>query len=884
MRCCFQTKRAGVALLAALAVLEILALRPCAQTLTDREAVPWGITGSNPLAMPAAGDHGLRVLSPLVLELTLISTKQPEAKVEQWDFVSDSGALRLPEAKAFAVTVNGAANEVKSVGFKRRVLYAPLARRDLRIGNYLYLELTKAVPDGADVSVTTADSALWKPEMKFAASARRLRWSPVIHVNQVGYVPAWPKTAMAGYYLGSAGELEIADREFKLIAASDGREVFSGPLVPRRDEGFPSAVRPYQRVLEADFSAFVTPGEYRLLVPGLGASFPFFINDGAAAAFARTCALGLYHQRCGEENALPFTRFVHAACHTRPAEIPTLEFKKTGAQLAGMSEDARKNPRHAAPPLKDVNASLYPFAAKGSVDVAGGHHDAGDYSKYTINSAQFIHLLVFAADAFPGAGELDNLGLPESGDGKSDLLQIAKREADFLAKMQDADGGFYFLVYPRERAYENNVLPDKGDPQVVFPKNTAATAAALASLAQTASSPRFNREYPAVAPLYLERARKGWEFLQRAIAKSGRDGAYQKLTHYGDTFLHDDELAWAATEMFLATGAAAIHARLIAEFDPAARDNKKWTWVRMVESFGCAIRSYAFAERSGRMVKARLDAAHAGKCVAELTAHAEDQVRYAKSSAYGTSFPEVTKRFRTAGWYFSDDAVFDILTAGELKPNPHYLKAVLSNVNYEGGANPNNVTFLTGLGWKRQREIVHQFAMNDTRVLPPSGIPLGNIQEGFMYLDPYKKELGALTFPPDSDKDNPWPFYDRWGDSFNVATEFVAVNQARALAGLACLMARTPLKNQAWRAAPATITGVAKQVASGTSVTAQLDVPGLDLSDARIVWEASGCEPAFGKSLAFSPQPGSRWIEAEAQCPDGRRAFARLDFEVTEAP
>src|SRR5450755_4007723 len=74
------------------------------------------------------------------------------------------------------------------------------------------------------------------------------------------------------------------------------------------------------------------------------------------------------------------------------------------------------------------------------------------------------------------------LGIPESGDGKSDLLQEAKIEADFLAKMQDSDGGFYFLVYPRDRKYEDNVLPDHGDPQIVFPKTTAATAAAVAAL------------------------------------------------------------------------------------------------------------------------------------------------------------------------------------------------------------------------------------------------------------------------------------------------------------------------------------------------------------------------------------------------------------------
>src|SRR5204863_8643789 len=132
-------------------------------------------------------------------------------------------------------------------------------------------------------------------------------------------------------------------------------------------------------------------------------------------------------------------------------------------------------------------------------DVTGGHHDAGDYSKYTINVAALVHLLMFNVDAIPGVAALDNLGLPESGDGISDLMQEAKREADFLAKLQDADGGFYFLVYPKNREYEFDVLPDHGDPQVAWPKNTSATAAAVAALAQTASAPRLKPADPSAS-------------------------------------------------------------------------------------------------------------------------------------------------------------------------------------------------------------------------------------------------------------------------------------------------------------------------------------------------------------------------------------------------
>ena len=60
-------------------------------------------------------------------------------------------------------------------------------------------------------------------------------------------------------------------------------------------------------------------------------------------------------------------------------------------------------PSRSAPTLDQPrDAQLFPFVNQGPVDVSGGHHDAGDYSKYTINSASFIHYLMFAVDSLPG--------------------------------------------------------------------------------------------------------------------------------------------------------------------------------------------------------------------------------------------------------------------------------------------------------------------------------------------------------------------------------------------------------------------------------------------------------------------------------------------------
>ena len=640
-------------------------------------------------------------------------------------------------------------------------------------------------------------------------------------------------------------------------------------------------------MLEADFTDFKTPGEYRLCVKGLGVSFPFRIGEAAAGAFARAYALGIYHQRCGCANELPFTRFTHGPCHLSPAEVPDMsgKFDEVNAVLAKETADYADNPRHTAPPMRNVAASLYPFVNRDPVDVQGGHHDAGDYSKYTINSAAFIHYLVFAADVFPGVSDLDNLGLPESGDGKSDILQEAKWEADFLARMQDADGGFYFLVYPRDREYEDNVTPDHGDPQIVFPKTTAVTAAATAALAQCASSPAFKKEFPEASALYLEKAKKGWAFLDRAIAKYGKDGSYQKITHYGNEFMHDDELAWAACELFLATHEPRFQEKLLQWLHPADPAERRWGWWRLYDSYGCAIRSYAFAAKAGKARREQLNRMLLEECEAEIAADGEEQMKRAQHSAYGTSFPEETKRAGSAGWYFSSDAAFDLAVACQLDypvmndPRPAMRTALLSNLNYEEGCNPVNITYLAGLGWKRQREMVDQYAQNSRRALPPSGLPLGNIQAGIGWMDLYQREPGELSFPSDSDPGQPYPFYDRWSDSFNLSQEFVIVNQARALAYLAWLMAQTPLKNQPWKSAPARITGLPDAAIVKTAYPLTLSVPGLDLAPARIVWEADGENPVLGQSFAFTPAVrGAHWIEAEAQCPDGRRVFAMTNW------
>lgn len=853
------------------------------------------VTNDAVLSLPQVGQSELRILSPNLLELRLITTKTLAAGVGQWNFATTGGQPQLPAAAEFVVLVNDKPDAVTGIGFKRRPLFAPLNNYDLRIDNYLYLQLASPIADNQSVQVVNPDTTLWAPTLQFRATSDPLRFNPAIHVNQTGYVPAFSKQTMVGYYLGSLGEMNIGATNFSLVDAATGATVFSGPLTPRPDVGFTYSPTPYQNVLQADFSAFTNSGQYRLVVPGLGASYPFFIADGAAAAFARAYALGLYEQRSGTATTLPFTRFTHAADHTAPASVPLpqLQFSNAWSIIAsyGAAVNAN-NPPQSAPLLTNAAAQLYPFVNTNPVDVSGGHFDAGDYSKYTWDSAQMIHALVFAADSLPGVGALDNLGIPESGDGKSDLLEEAKWEADFLAKMQDADGGFYYLVYPRNREYEINVLPENGDPQIVWPKNTAATAAAVAALAQCSSSPLFKSQFPQAATNYFAKALRGWQFLTNAAAKYGVPGSYQKLIHYGDDFTANDDLAWAACEMFLATGDPIYQQALYQMLpDPSSSSTFFYGWWRMYQSYGNAIRSYAFGARSGRLQASQLDPNYLDKCESEIVAAAEDQLTRSQDSAFGTSFPLETKAVRSAGWYFSMDQAFDLAVASALNdypplndPRPKFLAAIVNNMNYEGGCNPVNVSFVEGLGWHRQRTIVSQFALNSRRVLPPSGLPVGNIVGGFDYLALYQSELGGLCFPQEGAATAPYSIYDRWGDSWIVETEQTIVNQARELATAAFLMGKTSLATQAWQSATAQIT-LPANVWANSATTASLQVAGMSLTNARVVWEATNQEPAFGTNFIFMPtNTGSLWIETEAQWPDGRRAFAVTNFFSTNGP
>ena len=210
---------------------------------------------------------------------------------------------------------------------------------------------------------------------------------------------------------------------------------------------------------------------------------------------------------------------------------------------------------------------------------------------------------------------------------------------------------------------------------------------------------------------------------------------------------------------------------------------------------------------------------------------------------------------------------------------------MVGNVDYHLGANPLNLSYLSGLGYRRPLDIVSSWARNDRRMLPPSGIPLGDVVVGYGWIHGYGHERGQWSFPRDNDRRDPYPIYDRYTDSWNTQAEAITAVQARCLAGASFLMARTPFKGQSYTPDWAHITGVPDRVTRGSKVTASLDVKGLDIDEAVVVWDVTGAGLGIGPSHTFTAlREGMQDVEVEAQWPDGRRAFATQRFLVDHPP
>lgn len=241
--------------------------------------------------------------------------------------------------------------------------------------------------------------------------------SPAIVVNQAGYHPGWPKRAMIIN--------KVSDASVALVNADSGELV--SMLTPQAPVDGPDK----SQLQWLDFSSVNTTGRFFLEGHEVRSSI-FRIAEDSFQEATRLLLRSYYLQRCGHELLDPETGLSHLACHLDDGVYPR-------------DDDLNKEGLHR--------------------DATGGWHDAGDYGKYIAPAAvtvnRLMSLYLMAPERYPD----DALAIPESGNGRSDLLDELIVELDWMLKMQRSDGAVYRKVSGAK--WPSVVSPD-GDDQTRY--------------------------------------------------------------------------------------------------------------------------------------------------------------------------------------------------------------------------------------------------------------------------------------------------------------------------------------------------------------------------------------------------------------------------------
>ncbi|MFC3457808.1 heme-degrading domain-containing protein [Massilia haematophila] len=523
-----------------------------------------------------------------------------------------------------------------------------------------------------------------------ASSVTRAGPAPGIKLNQLGYLPQSSKLAIVP--AGTASTFEVL--------SSEGRLVLRGQL------SAPAGWAPAgETVRVADFSPLATPGTYRLKVAGQPLSAPFRIQPYAYRALGGAALKAFYMNRSGA--ALPER---HAGPYARPAGHPD------DRVLVHASAASRTRPA-------------------GSVLAAGkGWYDAGDYNKYIASSAIATYTLLAAYEHFPDWFARLDVNIPESGDAVPDVLDEAMWNLEWMLAMQDPeDGGVYHKL--SNLRFDGMVMPHEAmrEPRYVVQKSTAAALGFAATMA-TASRvlAGYGERWPGLSARMLAAAERAWSWAKASPEVYFRNPPDVLTGEYGDARL-DDEFAWAAAELYIATGKddyyLALQPETVSNTVPAWDDVRGLAWMSLAHH---RARLTPLADQA--LIASRIDA---------LAARFAHEAR----NGYRVSM-------KGADFVWGSNAVMlnqamMLVQAYRLNGKPAYLAAAQSNLDYVLGRNPTGYSFVTGFGARTPMHPHHRPSQGDRVQAPVPGFVVGGpqpFQQDKGECPPYPSALPALSW------------------------------------------------------------------------------------------------------------------------------------------
>jgi endoglucanase len=155
---------------------------------------------------------------------------------------------------------------------------------DWALRHILYFQLPQPLQEGKTYTLRFNGGNL--PAYEYSHRPMQQR-SEAVHVSQIGFRPDDPaKVAFLSLWMGSGGPaIYTAGTPFRVVNDATGKVVFDGKIALSK-AGEDKTEDPYNRnysgtdVYLMDFSELQTPGRYRVLVDGIGGSYPFEIREG----------------------------------------------------------------------------------------------------------------------------------------------------------------------------------------------------------------------------------------------------------------------------------------------------------------------------------------------------------------------------------------------------------------------------------------------------------------------------------------------------------------------------------------------------------------------------------------------------------------------------
>jgi hypothetical protein len=386
----------------------------------------------------------------------------------------------------------------------------------------IYLKLPTSLQQGSAYTLAIAAATnLDKTSMPFTFDVYA-NPSEAVHVNLVGYTPeAAHKSADLYHWMGDGGARDYASFVGNKVYVYDvtnkqstqvGTVAFWKPS--GADVGGYNIFR--SSVWTADLSTITTPGTYRLVVDGVGASQDFQVAPGIYADPFRVAVRGYFYMRMGQNNDAKLT-----PAPRTPLYIPGTSPANTTVYLTTMniwnpqfSTFAGGGDPWDAP---DSWAAFRPAGNPTNPNATGGHADAADWDRH-IGHVPNIYDMLLPYILTKGALADDDTGIAESSNGIPDIIDEARYEVDYWLRLRDGTGYGSGVTNPNT----NNELFQAG-PAAMSAWANAANAAMLADAFRIAGNTTLSEQYKASAlEAYGVASAYADPMLDQTIAAAGR--------------------------------------------------------------------------------------------------------------------------------------------------------------------------------------------------------------------------------------------------------------------------------------------------------------------------------------------------------------------------